>query len=154
MNRTLLALIAAVGLAFTAGAFAQPAKWPQAASDVAADPGARFGVLPNGMRYALMRNTTPAGVTALRLRIGSGSLEENDAEQGLAHVLEHMAFKGSTHVPAGEMIRILQRKGLAFGPDTNAETEWTQTVFMLDLPHSDADATASISRAKGRSRAR
>jgi zinc protease len=114
--------------------------WPQAHSDLAPDPAVRFGVLPNGMRYAIMRNATPAGQTSLRLRVGSGSLEETDAEQGLAHVLEHMAFRGSTNVPAGDMIRILQRKGLAFGPDTNAQTEWTQTVYMLDLPHSDQDA--------------
>ncbi len=106
---------------------------------MAADPAVRFGVLSNGMRYAVMRNATPAGVTALRLRIGSGSLEESDAEQGLAHVLEHMAFRGSTHVKADEMVRILERKGLAFGPDTNAQTGWTQTVYMLDLPRSDAD---------------
>jgi zinc protease len=113
--------------------------WPQAHSDLAPDPGVRFGVLPNGMRYAIMRNDTPSGQTSLRLRVGSGSLEENDAEQGLAHVLEHMAFRGSTHVAADEMVKILERKGLAFGPDTNAQTEWTQTVYMLDLPHSDAD---------------
>jgi zinc protease len=113
--------------------------WPQAHSDLAPDPAVRFGVLANGMRYAIMRNATPAGQTSLRLRVGSGSLEESDAEQGLAHVLEHMAFRGSTNVPNGDMIKILQRKGLAFGPDTNAETEWTQTVYMLDLPHTDAD---------------
>jgi zinc protease len=50
-----------------------------------------------------------------------------------------MAFKGSTHVPQGEMIKILQRKGLAFGPDTNAFTGRRQTVYMLDLPEADAD---------------
>ena len=115
------------------------AVWAQDHSDLPPDPAVRFGVLPNGMRYAVMRNATPAGQTALRLRIGSGSLEESDAEQGLAHVLEHMAFRGSKNVPADEMIKILERKGLAFGPDTNAETEWTQTVYMLDLPRSDAD---------------
>jgi zinc protease len=113
--------------------------WPQAHSDLAPDPAVRFGVLPNGMRYAIMRNNTPTGQTSLRLRVGSGSLEESEAQQGLAHVLEHMAFRGSAHVAADEMVRILQRKGLAFGPDTNAQTEWTQTVYMLDLPHSDAD---------------
>lgn len=122
-----------------AGEPAPPPAWAQQRSDLKPDPAVRFGILPNGMRYAVMRNATPPGQTSLRLRIGSGSLEENDAEQGLAHVLEHMAFKGSVHVPADEMVKILERKGLAFGPDTNAETEWTQTVFMLDLPHSDAD---------------
>ncbi|MEP6968052.1 MAG: insulinase family protein, partial [Pseudomonadota bacterium] len=90
-----------------------------------------------------MRNATPAGQASLRLRIGAGSLEESDAQQGLAHLLEHMSFKGSTHVPSGEMVRILQRDGLAFGPDTNASTEWTQTVYMLDLPKADADTLAT-----------
>lgn len=109
--------------------------WAQAQSDLTPDPAVRFGVLPNGLRYALMRNNTPATATSIRLRIGSGSLEERDDEQGLAHVLEHMAFRGSKNVPAGEMIKILERDGLAFGPDTNAETGWTETVYMLDLPH-------------------
>ncbi len=113
--------------------------WAQDRSDLKPDPAVRFGILPNGMRYAVLRNATPAGQTSLRLRVGSGSLQERDNEQGLAHVLEHMAFRGSAHVAADEMIRILQRKGLAFGPDTNAETEWTQTVYMLDLPRSEAD---------------
>jgi len=134
-----VALSLALAVALPVGAQSPTPGWPQAHSDLTPDPAVRFGVLANGMRYAIMRNTTPAGQTSLRLRIGSGSLEESDSEQGLAHVLEHMAFRGSTHVPADEMIRILQRKGLAFGPDTNAETEWTQTVFMLDLPHSDRD---------------
>jgi zinc protease len=138
-----LAALLGLCLAFSAPlAGAQPPpsaapSWAQGHSDLAPDPGVRFGVLPNGMRYALMHNDTPAGETSLRLRVGSGSLEENDAEQGLAHVLEHMAFRGSKNVPPGDMMKILERDGLAFGPDTNAETEWTQTVFQLDIPHSD-----------------
>ena len=134
MRRILLAFVAAAALAGPAAAPATTPSWAQDRSDIAPDPGVRFGVLPNGMRYAIMRNTTPTGQTAIRLRIGSGSLEESDNQQGLAHVLEHMAFEGSTHVPRGEMIKILQRDGLAFGPDTNAQTGWTQTVYMLDLP--------------------
>ncbi|HEY7852974.1 MAG TPA: insulinase family protein [Caulobacteraceae bacterium] len=139
MSRSSILAATALAACLVAGqALAEAApRWAQTASDVAADPAVRFGVLPNGLRYAVMKNATPGGQTSLRLRIGSGSLEESDAEQGLAHVLEHMAFKGSTHVPAGEMLKILERDGLAFGPDTNAETGWTQTVFMLDLPKSD-----------------
>jgi hypothetical protein len=60
------------------------------------DPAVRSGVLPNGMHYQILRNATPKGQAALRLRIGSGSLEESDPQQGLAHFLEHMAFKGTT----------------------------------------------------------
>src|SRR5262249_2928234 len=72
------------------------------------------------------------------LRIAAGSLQETDDQQGLAHFLEHMAFNGSTHVPRGEMVKILERHGLAFGADTNASTEWIKTVYKLDLPKTDA----------------
>ena len=113
--------------------------WAQATSDLKADPAVRFGQLPSGMRYAILKNATPAGQAALRLRIGAGSLDERDDQQGLAHFLEHMAFKGSTHVPEGEMVKILERKGLAFGPDTNAQTSYDQTLYMLDLPEVDED---------------
>lgn len=118
---------------------ADPAIWPQDVSDLPADPAVLYGTLPNGMRYALMHNATPANQASIRFRVGSGSLEESDQQQGLAHFLEHMAFKGSTHVPAGEMVKLLQRKGLAFGADTNAFTEWSQTVYELDLPEADDD---------------
>ena len=113
--------------------------WPQSYSDLPADPSVRFGVLPNGMRYALMHNETPKGQVSLRLRIGSGSLEENDGQQGLAHMLEHMAFKGSTHAPNGEMTKRLERLGLSFGGDTNARTGFTDTAYQLDLPQGDAN---------------
>lgn len=118
--------------------------WPQAYSDVAADPDVRFGTLPNGMRYALMKNATPTGQAAIRLRFDAGSLMETDAQQGLAHFLEHMAFNGSRNVPEGEMVKILERHGLAFGADTNASTSWTETVYKLDLPKTD-DETVDIS---------
>jgi zinc protease len=36
------------------------------------------------------------------------------------------------------MVKLLQRAGLAFGPDTNAFTSFRQTVYMLDLPKNDA----------------
>ncbi|HEY1562180.1 MAG TPA: insulinase family protein [Caulobacteraceae bacterium] len=145
MSRSALTAVAvSICVAFSAifalgapSASAADPPWAQAKSDIPPDPAVRFGILPNGMRYAVMKNATPAGQTSIRLRIGSGSLEERDDQQGLAHVLEHMSFKGSIHVPPGEMLKILERNGLAFGPDTNAETGWTQTVYQLDLPRSD-----------------
>jgi zinc protease len=112
--------------------------WPQAGSDVPADPAVRFGQLPNGMRYAIRRNATPPGQTSLRLRIDAGSLHEADDQRGLAHFIEHMAFNGTTNVPEGEFVGRLERHGLRFGADTNASTEWTQTVYKLDLPENDA----------------
>jgi zinc protease len=137
-------------IAISVGAGSMPARaqgpaisWPQTQSDLAADPDVTFGTLSNGMRFAIMRNATPPKQAAIRFRIGSGSLDENDDQQGLAHFLEHMAFKGSTNVAEGEMIRILQRKGLAFGPDTNAHTSYGETVYSLDLPQVDPDTIST-----------
>jgi zinc protease len=114
--------------------------WPQASSDLKPDPTVRFGILPNGVRYALMKNTTPAGQVSMRLRIGSGSLQERDSQLGLAHFLEHMAFRGSRSVPDGEVKKSLERLGLQMGADTNAFTAQTQTVFRFDLARNDNES--------------
>ncbi len=113
--------------------------WPHEDSDIRPDPAVRVGVLANGMRFAIMRNTQPAGTISLRLRIAAGSLQESDAQRGLAHFMEHMAFNGSKNVPEGEFVKLLQRKGLAFGAHTNAYTSTDETVYMLELPKNDAD---------------
>ncbi len=132
----------ATGLALTFGRadFARAADapaWPQAKSDIPVDPAIRFGALPNGMRYAIWKNTTPKGEVSMRLRIGAGSLQESDAQQGLAHFLDHMAFRGSVHVPEGDVFQILQRLGLRVGADANASTGPTETIYQWDLPKAD-----------------
>jgi zinc protease len=143
----LLALVASLALVPVPAASQQagtPANaapvqaWPQAASDLPADPDVRYGVLPNGMHYAIRRNATPPGNASLRLRIDAGSLMETEEQRGLAHFIEHMVLNGTTNVPEGEFVRRLERHGLRFGPDTNATTEFTQTVYKLDLPETDA----------------
>jgi zinc protease len=128
----------AAGAAPPAYAPAPLNDWPQAHSDIRADPAIRFAVLPNGMRYAIMKNATPKGEVAIRFRIGAGSLQETDAQQGLAHFLEHMAFRGSTHVPESEVWTGLQRLGMAIGADTSAYTTETQTFYQLNLPNAEA----------------
>ena len=104
------------------------------------DPAVRSGTLPNGMRYEILRNGTPPHNASVRLRIDVGSMYERDDQRGIAHFIEHMVFNGSTHVPEGEFVKRLERIGLAFGPDTNATTEFQQTVYMLDLPETDANS--------------
>jgi zinc protease len=119
--------------------------WAQTASDLAPDAAVRFGVLPNGMRYAILHNATPPHQAALRLRIDAGSLSERDDQQGLAHFLEHMAFNGSTHIAEGDMTKNLERLGMSFGGDTNAQTSFDQTTYMLNLPNtSDEVVDASL----------
>ena len=97
------------------------------------------GVLSNGLRYHFVENKTPQNEIIMRMHVGVGSIYEKENEQGLAHLLEHMAFNGSKNVPEGEMIAILERAGLAFGADTNASTSFDETIYKLNLPQNDAE---------------
>jgi zinc protease len=113
---------------------ATAAAWRLTDSDLPRDPAVRIGVLPNGFRYILRHNETPRAQVLVRLRVAVGSLAERDDERGFAHFVEHMAFAGSTNVPDGTMVPLLEREGLAFGADTNASTNFEETTYRLDLP--------------------
>ncbi len=144
MFRRFAALLLAFGLGLTALAAVGPVPlaaqaarapvWPVSGEDITRDPGFVFGELPNGVRYILRRNSTPEGTALVRMHIASGSLEEREHERGLAHFLEHMAFNGSRGIPEGDMIKLLEREGLAFGADTNASTGFEAITYMLNLP--------------------
>jgi zinc protease len=116
--------------------------WDIRQSDFPADPDITFGRLPNGMRYALMRNNNPKGEAAIRFTVAVGAREETDAENGAAHFVEHMAFNGSSGIPEGQLLPVLERLGLSFGADTNAETGLDYTTYKLQLPRTD-DETVS-----------
>jgi len=95
------------------------------------------GELDNGLRYAIMPNQEPPGRVSLRLLVEAGSIQETEAQRGLAHFLEHMAFNGSENYPPGELIEYLQRLGMSFGADTNAHTSFDETVYKLELPENN-----------------
>lgn len=118
-------------------AASQTTGWGVAQTDIVPDPSITYGILPNGMKYAIQHNETPKDSASIRMHIDFGSIAESDAEQGLAHFIEHMAFNGSKNVPEGEMVQILERNGLSFGADTNASTGFEQTIYQLDLPKTD-----------------
>lgn len=131
------ALAAKDAPAAEAAAQAPAPVWAFEKSDVPVDPGYTFGQLDNGMRYIIRPNATPQGTALVRMRIDSGALEETDSERGLSHFLEHMAFNGSKGIPEGEMIKLLEREGLAFGADTNASTGFEAITYLLNLPRND-----------------
>jgi zinc protease len=111
--------------------------WLYENSDIPVDRAWTFGVLPNGVRYAVRRNGVPPHQVAIRVAIDAGSLMEDDSERGYAHFIEHLSFRGSRYAADGEAKRVWQRLGTTFGSDTNAQTTATQTIYKLDLPSAD-----------------
>ncbi|HYI48939.1 MAG TPA: insulinase family protein [Allosphingosinicella sp.] len=139
--RFVRAAFLALSLLLCAPAFTQAppqrgdAEWHYRGSDIAPDPAWTFGTLPNGLRYAVRRNALPAGQVSIRVRIDVGSLHEADDERGWAHFLEHMLFRGTRNYPDRRAREIWQQLGASFGSDSNARTDATNTVYVLNLPH-------------------
>jgi len=134
--RYFLSLVFAL-LALGAGASLR-AGFPQDESDLRVDPDVRFGELPNGLHYIILVNHNPEDRASLRLVVGAGSLDETDAQRGIAHFIQHLAFKGSTHYPPGTMAEELKKLGMPADPELIAETDFNFTQYMLELPDTRA----------------
>ena len=117
----------------------EPIPLPQEDSDIPADPAVTWGLLENGIRYAVLPNSEPPNRVSIRLYVDAGSLMEADNQQGLAHFLEHMAFNGTTNFPAGDMVEYFQRLGMGFGNHTNAHTSFNETVYKLEMPNTEKE---------------
>ena len=92
------------------------------------DPKIRMGKLANGLTYYIIPNQYPKNRAAFKLVRKVGAVVERPEEWGLAHFLEHMAFKGTRHFPGKSIINYLQKKGIKWGSNFNASTtyDWTQ----------------------------
>jgi zinc protease len=78
----------------------------------------------------------PAPVAAVQAWLGVGSADEAADEAGLAHVVEHMLFKGSAGYGLGELASAIERGG----GEINAWTSFDHTVYhaVLESEHVDA----------------
>jgi len=133
---TLLTLVALLAPSVPA----HPATAPDEA--LPTDPALTTGRLPNGLRYIIRPHRNPEGRVSIWLHVGSGSFNETETTQGLAHYLEHMAFNGSANFAPGSVVPFFQSLGLAFGRDQNAFTSFDQTTYQLTLPGADRDLLA------------
>ena len=98
------------------------------------DKAIRTAVLDNGLTYYIRPNGLPGRRVSMRLAVKAGSMMEADDQLGLAHLIEHMAFNGSTHFKSGEIFSYFESIGARLGPHVNAYTSFDETVYMLDLP--------------------
>lgn len=72
--------------------------------------------------------------------IKTGSIDEEDSNNGVAHFLEHLFFKGTkTHEP-GEFDKILETKGAI----TNAATSKDFTHYYITIPSKDFDLAMNL----------
>jgi zinc protease len=98
----------------------------------------RTGVLGNGLTYYVLPHTQPARRAYLWLVVNAGSVQEDDDQRGIAHLVEHMAFNGTARYAAHQIVDYLEGIGMSFGADLNAETSYDDTMYKLVVPTDDA----------------
>jgi len=108
-------------------------------ADLPLDPSLVTGQLDNGLTYFIKANPKPENRAELRLVVNAGSILEDEDQRGLAHLLEHMCFNGSTDFPKQDLVNYLESIGMRFGPDLNAYTSFDETVYMLQVPTDSTD---------------
>src|SRR5678815_5458945 len=113
---------------------AAPAQAPSLTANIPVEREITIGQLPNGLRYYVRENKKPEKRAELRLAVKTGSVLEDDDQQGLAHFVEHMAFNGTEHFPKNEIVQFIESVGMRFGADLNAYTSFDETVYMLTIP--------------------
>jgi zinc protease len=84
--------------------------------------------LPNGLEV-LVREEPGQKVVELQVWVGVGGRDEPAGKEGIAHLFEHMLFKGTKKRGVGEIARTIE----AAGGDINAYTAPEQTVYHITI---------------------
>jgi len=99
------------------------------------DPNLVRGRLENGLTYAILPNARPANRVEAHLVVKCGSLDEEDHEQGIAHLVEHVVFCGTKKLVDSEKVKSAMASiGMSFGADVNASTDFRETKYTFHGP--------------------
>jgi zinc protease len=122
----------AAGLAGVVAASTWPANAAEKPSQF--HPDVRAWQLPNGLKILFLADHK-APLATVQVFYHVGSKDEHVGNRGVAHMFEHLMFKGSVHVPPEEHARLLKE----VGGQVNAFTTEDVTAFHQTVPPSIVD---------------
>ena len=109
------------------------------------DEAVRYGKLPNGLTYYIRHNALPENRVHFYIAQKVGSVQEEEAQRGLAHFLEHMCFNGTEHFPGDGIVKYCESIGVKFGENLNAYTSTDETVYNIDgVPVSESNIDSCL----------
>ena len=133
---------AAPALALITAFLFSPLLWAESAAKMPIPQtghGIVVSTLDNGLTVVVKADPrAPTAVHMLWVRVGS--MDEVDGYSGIAHILEHMMFKGTPSVPAGEF----SRKVAALGGRENAFTNRDYTGYFQQIPAHQLHAVMAL----------
>ena len=124
-------------LLFSMVFFVAFAQKPNLKDPLPMDPKVITGKLDNGLSYYIRENQKPENRAVFFLSVDAGSVIERDDQLGLAHFVEHMGFNGTKQFPGNTLISELEKKGVLFGRELNANTGFEATQYFVILPTDD-----------------
>lgn len=92
------------------------------------------GQLDNGLKYTILPLHDEKGHIEIRMRVNAGSVDENDDQAGVAHMIEHLVFRGTNAHPNGLMPYLHEQKWVR-GKNYNAVTTSDSTTYMMTPPN-------------------
>lgn len=95
--------------------------------------------LPSG-QTVIVKEIKTNPIVIIDTWVKTGSIDETDENNGVAHFLEHLFFKGSQNYPNNEFDKILEAKGA----NTNAATSKDYTHFYILLPSKDFETALKL----------
>jgi len=95
--------------------------------------------LDSGLKI-IIKEDKLSPVTSFFVWVDTGSAYENDQERGLAHVHEHMIFKGTSTLKVGEISKQIE----AHGGEINAFTSHDETVYYVTISNNFVDVALNI----------
>src|SRR5271170_7161870 len=103
------------------------------------EPGLLRHVLKNGATVLIQEDHT-SPVVSLNLWIEAGAIDEQPDERGMAHLIEHMIFKGTTNRGVGAISREVE----SAGGYLNAFTSFEHTCFYVVLPSDQIEKALEV----------
>ncbi len=97
-------------------------------------------VLPNGLKLLVLEDSA-SPTFAYQTWIRVGSRDEEVKYTGLAHLFEHMMFKGTKDLPEGKFDRLLEQSG---AEGENAFTSRDYTAYVQELPKDKLELIAKL----------
>ena len=98
------------------------------------------GQLDNGLKYTILPLHDEKGHIEIRMRVNAGSVDENNDQAGVAHMVERLVFRGTNAHPNG-LIPYLHEQKWVRGKNYNAITTSDSTTYMMTPPN-----TAGLSK--------
>ena len=127
------------GLVLAGAVLAQPGFAQSTAPLALKANGIQVSTLDNGLTVVVKPDAkAPTAVHMLWVKVGS--MDEVDGYSGIAHILEHMMFKGTPSVPAGEF----SKKVAALGGRENAFTDKDFTGYFQQIPSSQLESVMKL----------